>query len=177
MWILVILGIIMVIVIVYVLKEKIRKGSLTCKKCGKIYDYDDIEYRVVRSYNKNNDTGSYEVLKTYDRVEFVCLCENCGEVKRFTKDFLVYYYSYNKAQGRVGRNETYNIMDRIESYLNLDFKDKAEAKQLKKDIKEETKQIKKAIDQLSTMEKEAIINAIKMEETKFLSSMNPNNDN
>lgn len=159
MWFfLIIVLIVVIVVVIALLMERVRKQHLTCNRCKSIYDYDDIDYQRLGSFDKSSDSSSFSSQKTYERVEFICTCGKCGAVKRFKHNFLVYRYQYNKTQGRVSYNETYDILSEISKYLNLDFKEKAERKQLKKDIK-----------QAVNMERCAILNAIKLEESKLLS--------
>ena len=60
-----------------------------CPDCNTKYDYDDnINWEEVERIEKND--------KVISKVEFKCVCPNCGKVQEFSQDFTVAHYDKQK---------------------------------------------------------------------------------
>lgn len=60
-----------------------------CSDCNTKYDYDNnINWEEVERIEKND--------KVISKVEFECVCPNCGKVQEFSQDFTVAYYDKQK---------------------------------------------------------------------------------
>ncbi len=60
-----------------------------CSDCNTKYDYDNnINWEEVERIEKND--------KVISKVEFKCVCPNCGKVQEFSQDFTVAHYDKQK---------------------------------------------------------------------------------
>ncbi len=84
---------------VALIHEKIEKYQKTCSKCKTPYDFNtDIEYHSVGGqYSSDQNSTTYK-----ERVEFNCICHNCGETKTYTKQFVAGRVSNN---GRIDKTD------------------------------------------------------------------------
>ena len=73
---------------VYFIGKKAIKHSY-CPDCNTKYDYaNNINWEEVERIEKND--------KVISKVEFNCVCPNCGKVQEFSQDFTVLYYDKKK---------------------------------------------------------------------------------
>lgn len=127
--ILIIFGIMFLIVW---LSERSRMKKLTCKQCGQIYDEDDIEYETTSTDIKKSSSTSSMTENHYAIVRFKCTCSICGKVKEFTKKFCIYHYHINYNSNSSPHENYYDLRSKINKFLNLKFKEKAERRQARK---------------------------------------------
>ena len=69
--------------------ERKRAKHSFCPSCGKHYRYEsDVAWETI--------DRSETTTKVTDRLEFTCICADCGESQSFIKKFCVQYYDEKK---------------------------------------------------------------------------------